>query len=141
MILLVSYIFRLIILNLIHKFSFHHVRSSLQMCNFVFTEGTFGQHGARCEGDFVCKGISYLIQRPQLAQLFNCGGNPKGGSKVEATEKRNFMGTQCQKAILRKIFSMSFHLTRFMNVCELKKRQLFVCQIGKRLVIIYNEIL
>lgn len=48
--------------------------------------------------DLITTSISSLIQRPQLAQYFNCGGHPKAGSVIkQAGDKHNFMGTNVQK--------------------------------------------
>ena len=48
------------------------------------------------------KCVSKVIQRPQLAQHFNCGGSTKQGTVLaQPTDKTNFMGTQCQKLLLR----------------------------------------
>ena len=62
--------------------------------------------GGRTENDMVLKCITKVIQRPQLAQHFNCGGTARAGTLlVKPTDKHNFMGTQCQKMLLRMYFT------------------------------------
>ena len=40
------------------------------------------------------------MQRPELAQLFNCGGGAKAGSVLlDPPEKKNIMGTRFQKIL------------------------------------------
>ena len=58
--------------------------------------------GGRDANDLVARCISSVIQRPQLAQYFNCGGYMKAGSVLEQPiEKHNFMGTHTQKVLLQ----------------------------------------
>ena len=63
----------------------------------------FESLGGRTKNDIVLKCISKVIQRPQLAQHFNCGGSTKPGSLIQDTEnKQNFMDSHWQKILLRK---------------------------------------
>jgi hypothetical protein len=58
--------------------------------------------GGRDPNDVVARCLGSVIQRPQLAQHFNCGGHSKAGTVLDhPTEKENFMGTHTQKILLR----------------------------------------
>ena len=57
-------------------------------------------HGGTSAKDVVKASFPLLIQRPDLAQHFNCGGGGKAGSVLlDPVEKRNFMDTHVQKAM------------------------------------------
>ena len=57
-------------------------------------------HGATTAKDVVKASFPLLIQRPDLAQHFNCGGSGKSGSiLLDPVEKRNFIGTNVHKAM------------------------------------------
>ena len=61
----------------------------------------FSSLDGRSENDIVLKCLSKVIQRPQLAQHFNCEGKGKAGSLLhKPADKRNFIGTECQKCLL-----------------------------------------
>ena len=57
--------------------------------------------GGRDANDLVAWCVASVIQRPELAQYFNCGGTAKGGTVIrQAMRKENFMGTHTQKTLL-----------------------------------------
>ena len=69
---------------------------------FMLQRALLQSLGGSHANDAVLKCISKLIERPNLAETFNCGGLAKAGSLVlTPSQKHNFIGTECHKTLLR----------------------------------------